>query len=299
MGMVIPGPIRGAAAWLILSQVAMATSASAIVFVAACVLDRPIDSWWYVAAFLGTWAVHLRDSAASCDAEDAISQPRRAAFFRDSLGWSRILPVIAALGAVGTSLLARPSWPTLVLLGVVAILGVLHARPRHPRTSSDDPGGTRGIKKFAAWKSVVVSTSWGVAAVGLPVLESTAPMDPPARATALWLLSLLIPILLADSLLLDLRDRIADRTFSLSTLAVRLGPRGIHALVGVLLGFAAVLILPGSVEVIEPPVWRRVALASVLGLAIPWSAWRLVRTNEPTVAFSMMGWRFLAAFAVL
>lgn len=299
MGMVIPGPIRRAASWLVLSQVAMAASASAIVFVASRGLDRPIDPWWYVAAFLGTWAVHLRDSAASCDAEDAISQPRRAAFFRGSVAWSRVLPVIAALGAVGTALLARPSWPTLVLLGVVAILGVLHALPRDARPSTDDPGGTRGIKGFAAWKSVVVSLSWGVAAVGLPVLESAAPVDQAVRHTATWLLLLLIPILLADSLLLDLRDRVADRTFGLSTLAVRLGPRGIHALVGLLLGFAAILILPGSVDVIDPPVWRRVALASILGLAIPWSAWRLVRTNEPAVAFSMMAWRFLATLAVL
>ena len=299
MGMVIPGQIRRAASWLVMSQVAMAASASAIVFAASRALDRPIDPWWYVAAFLGTWAVHLRDSAASCDAEDAISQPRRAAFFRNRLGWSRVLPVIAALGAVGTSLLARPSWPTLVMLSVVAILGVLHALPRDARPSTDDPGGTRGIKGFAAWKSVVVSLSWGVAAVGLPVLESATPVDQAVRHTATWLLLLLIPILLADSLLLDLRDRVADRTFGLSTLAVRLGPRGIHALVGLLLGFAAILILPGSVDVIDPPVWRRVALASILGLAIPWSAWRLVRTNEPAVAFSMMAWRFLATLAVL
>ena len=51
----------------ILIQIPMAASAAALLFATARLLGRPLDGAWYAAAFLGTWCVYLRDSAASCE----------------------------------------------------------------------------------------------------------------------------------------------------------------------------------------------------------------------------------------
>ena len=286
-------PIRRFASWLVLSQVAMAASAAALVFACSQVLERPISPWWYPCAFLGSWAVYLRDSAASCDAEDSISQPRRAAIFRGSTLWCVVLPMISGALAVAFGLLARPSAETLVLLGVVGVLGLLHALP------SSRNGRKKGFatKRFAAVKSIVVSIAWAVAAVGLPVLESGGDQNRSITMAAIWLAMLLVPLLLADSLLLDLRDRLADRDFGLRTIAVRVGPRGIHALVGSLLGLGVMMILLGASDAIDPIGWRRIGLAGCLGLFVTWLAWPILRRDEPGLAIAVMAWRFLAAVA--
>ena len=287
--------------WLVLSQLAMAASAAALIFACERTLDRPISPWWYAAAILGTWAVHLRDSAASCDAEDSISQPRRANLFRDHLIWSWILPVLAVTSGAIAALLARPSLPTLILLAVIGALGLLHALPtRSPsdRTPSAEPSNL-GVKRFAAGKSVVVSIAWTVAAVGLPLLESNDALDSTVWRAAIWLTLLLFPVLLADSLLLDLRDRIADRTFGLHTIAVRIGPRGVHAMVGILLAISVTVILLGASDAIDPVSWRRLGLASVFGLGLVWFGWRGFRRDEAGVAFAVMSWRFIAAIATI
>lgn len=286
-------PVRRFASWLVLSQIAMAASAAALVLACSEVLQRPISPWWYAAAFFGSWAVYLRDSAASCDAEDAISQPRRAAIFRGSGFRCLVLPGISGALAVAVGLLARPSLATIVLLGIVGGLGLLHALP----SSKADRSKGLATKRFAAVKSVVVSVAWAAAAVGLPVLESDPDPARPVTTAAIWLVILLVPLLLADSLLLDLRDRIADRDFGLRTIAVRIGARGIHALVGVLLGLTVLVILLGASDAIDPTGWRRIGLAGCLGLTLTWFAWPVLRRNEPGLAMAMMSWRFLAALA--
>lgn len=287
--------------WLVLSQLAMAASAAALIFACSRTLDRPISPWWYAAAILGTWAVHLRDSAASCDAEDSISQPRRANLFRGHLVWSWILPGLAAAGGAVLALLAHPSLPTLILLAVVGTLGLLHALPARASTTetpANEPSNL-GVKRFAAGKSVVVSITWAVAAVGLPLLEAGAGLDSTVWRAAIWMILLLFPVLFADSLLLDLRDRIADRTFGLRTIAVRVGPKGVHATVGILLGFSATMILLGGADAIDSENWRRLGLASVLGLGLVWFGWRGFRRDEAGVAFAVMSWRFIAALATI
>lgn len=282
------------AAGLVLSQVAMAASAACLVFACGRALDLSISPWWYAAAFLGSWCVYLRDSAASCDAEDAISQPRRAAIFRGSRGWSWWLPAAAAVAGAGCILMARPHLPTWVLLVVVAMLGLLHAAPLGRAAG---PG--LSTKRFAAVKSVVVSLAWSLAAVGLPLLESG---DAPDRATIVagaWLVALCTPVLLADSLLLDLRDRAADEAFDLRTIAVRIGARGVHATVAILLATSALAAFLGASDAIDPERWRRLAIATVLGLAIPWFNWRTIRRREVATAAAIMAWRFVAVLAVL
>ena len=283
--------IQGPLSLVVLSQVAMAASAAALVFACSQVLDRSISPWWYAAAFLGSWAVYLRDSAASCDAEDSISQPRRAALFRGSRTWCAVLPLLGGALGVACGLVAGPRPITLALLGAVGVLGLLHALP------SD--GGRVATKRFAAAKSIVVSIAWGLAAVGLPLLEGDGPTTDATWTTAGWLVVLLVPVLLADSLLLDLRDRIADRTFGLRTIAVRVGPRDVHAAIGILLAVSAATILLGASSAVDPSRWLRIGLATTLGMAVAWAGWRGWRGNEAGLAAAVMAWRFLAALATI
>jgi len=292
--------VRRLGSALVLTQIAMAASAACLVFACSRVLDRPVSPWWYGAAFLASWCVYLRDSAASCDAEDAISQPRRAAIFRGSRFWSWWLPGICAVGGAGCGLAAEPRSATMGLLAVMAILAGLHAR-RDGDASVETPRGPGGlsVKRFAAVKSIVVSIAWSAAAIGLCLLESPEPVSRPVVVASFWLAVLLTPVLLADSLLLDLRDRAADRTFGLHTIAVRIGPRGVHALVGVLLAIAAATTLLGAADAVRPELWRRTALATTLGLALPWFGWQAIRRDEVATALTVMAWRFLTALAVL
>ncbi len=285
---------------LVLTQIAMAASAAGLVFACSRVLDRPVSPWWYGAAFLGSWCVYLRDSAASCDAEDAISQPRRAAIFRGSRFWSWWLPGACALGGAGCALAADPRSATIGLLAVMSLLAALHAR-RSQNSSHDAPVGPAGfsVKRFAAIKSVVVSVAWSGAATGLCLLESPAPLDRSGLVAGIWFAVLVTPVLFADSLLLDLRDRVADRTFGLHTIAVRIGPRGVHALVAVMLAVAAITTLLGAADAIRPELWQRCATATTLGLAVPWFGWRAIRRDEVATAFTILAWRLLAALAVL
>lgn len=288
------GVIGRMLASLVLSQIAMAASAAGLVFACSRVLDRPISAWWFAAAFLSAWCVYLRDSAASCDAEDAISQPRRAAIFRGRRFWSWWLPGIAAVLGAGAALAAGPRTLTMALLAVMSVVAGLHAR-------RGDATGTAGlsVKRLAAIKSIVVSLAWSLAAVGLPLLESATEPDRAAIVAGVWLVMLTTPVLLADSLLLDLRDRAADQAFGLHTIAVRVGRRGVHALVAILLAIAAVVAILGVPDAIDHERWRRVATAAVLGLAVPWFGWRTIRRDEVATAFTIMAWRLLAALAVL
>ena len=91
--------------------------------------------------------------------------------------------------------------------------------------------------------TIRVSIAWSGAAVGLCLLESPAPLDRPVLVAGVWFAVLVAPVLFADSLLLDLRDRAADRAFGLHTIAVRIGPRGVLALVAVMLAVAAITTL--------------------------------------------------------
>ncbi len=289
---------------VVLTQIAMAASASCLLFASARVLERPISPWWYAAAFLASWCVYLRDSAASCNTEDAISQPRRAAVFRDRRFWSWWLPAGCAVGAATAALAADPRTMTMVLLAVMAIVAGMHARqagdePPATTTRRSSSPAALSVKRFASAKSIIVSIAWAGAAVGLCLLEAPTPIDRGVAVASMWLAALLTPVLLADSLLLDLRDRTADRTFGLHTIAVRVGPRGVHGLVGLLLAAAATVSVLGAHAAIDGERWLRLALATTLGLALPWFGWRSIRRDEVATAFTIMAWRFLAALAVL
>ena len=81
--------------------------------------------------------------------------------------------------------------------------------------------------------------------------------------------------------------------------AVRVGEAPTHAAVAVCLAVAAVVLLLGSHDTPNPIVWRRVALAGVLGLATAWLSWQALRKNEAATALGLMAWRFLAALAAI
>ena len=286
--------IPSSISWIVARQIPMAGSAAAIVFAATRYLGGAVSPWWYVAAFFGTWCVYLRDSAASCRAEDAISQPRRAAVFRDSVRWCRTAPFVSAIVAFVAIALARPSPTTWAVIATIGTLGLLHGLQNSPARSS---GRERPLAWMAVVKSPIVAAAWTLGAVALPILETESSTTPPTIAVILVAV-LLYLALLCDSLLLDLRDRIADRTFGLNTIAVRIGPRGIHAMVGLLVALMVLTSLVGIAGLDHAVSWRRISIACTLGIAVPWILWRRLEKDETTVTLSMMSWRYIAAASV-
>jgi hypothetical protein len=289
-------PLRaGPWARLVFLQVPMAASAASLIAATATILDRPLQPAWYLAAFLGTWCVYLRDSAASCDAEDRVSQPGRAALFRSSPFLRRTLPAIAAVAGLATLAWIRPTTPTTALLIAVGLLGLLHAFSVGGRTTSCSTGPPRLQSRLAILKSPMVSIAWAGAAVSLPVLEGRGPGISTATWSGAAMLGLpLIAILLGDSLLLDLRDRDADAQFHLRTIAVRLRPRTVHLLVGGLLLVAAIGFVLISIAGDTAISGLALGIPAVLGLAIAWAAWSSLRNREASLTLTVMAWRFLA-----
>ena len=286
----------GPAERIVYLQVPMAMSSASLIAATATTLDRPLDPAWYLAAFLGTWCVYLRDSAASCDAEDRVSQPGRAALFRSSAFLRTVLPVVVAGAGLATLAWIRPTgWTTALLLGV-GFLGLLHAVSVGGRTTSASEDHPPLRSRLAILKSPLVSIAWAAAAVSLPILEGRVPADSSHRWMDAVMLGLpLVAILLADSLLLDLRDREADARFQLRTIAVRLRPGTVHGIVGGLLVVAAAGIALDRITGDPAIPWLRFGIPVVLGLAAAWVAWPILRRHEAALAMSVMSWRFLAA----
>ncbi len=284
---------RSVASGFILIQIPMAASAAALLFSTAKFLGRPLDAGWYAAAFLGTWCVYLHDSAASCDAEDRISQPRRAAIFRSSRLLGTWMPLLSAVLGIGVLLFLEPSRPTITLLLVVAALGLLHAIPFGGSRGDDE--ARRDLKRFAVIKSPLVSIAWAVAAVALPILEGAHGMADSGRIgmTGVWLGGLLLPLLLADSLLLDVRDIDADRTFGLHTIAVRLGAERVRLLAGILIVVAVGIGMLAANRTNTPSNVIEVCVTAGIGLGLGWAFWPRLRHREATISIAMMGWRFL------
>ena len=81
------------------------------------------------------------------------------------------------------------------------------------------------------------------------------------------------------------------------TIAVRVGPHGVHAIVGGLLGLALLVVLFGASDAVDPTGWRRIGLAGGLGLSGAWFSWKNLRRDEAGLAIAVMAWRFLAAAA--
>ena len=290
---------RSAVSGFILIQIPMAASAAALLFSTAEFLGRPLDAGWYAAAFLGTWCVYLHDSAASCDTEDRISQPRRAAIFRSSRLLATWFPILSAVLGIGVLLSLEPSRPTITLLFVVAALGLLHAIPFGG--SRGNTGSRRDLKRFAVIKSPLVSIAWAVAAVALPILEGDhgTPDSGGIGLLGVWLGGLLLPLLLADSLLLDVRDIKADQAFGLHTIAVRLGAKRARLLSGVLIIVAVGIGLLATARIGTPSEWIPIWVTAGIGLGLGWAFWPRLRHQEATISIAMMGWRFLLPIPAL
>ena len=292
-----PNQASRAGLWarIVFLQVPMAFSAASLIAAMAITLGRPLEPAWYLAAFLGTWCVYLRDSAASCDAEDRISQPGRAALFRASPFLRTTLPAVIAVAGLATLAWIRPTVPTTVLLIGVGLLGLLHAFSVGNRAASRSEVPSRLQSRLAILKSPMVSVAWAAAAVSLPVLEGNGPGISTTTWTQATMLGLpLIAVLLGDSLLLDLRDRDADAQFHLRTIAVRLRPRTVHVIVGALLLIAAVGFGFDSIAGDTAVSSLAVGIPVVLGLATAWIAWPSLRNQEASLAMAVMSWRFLA-----
>ncbi|MCH2161190.1 MAG: hypothetical protein MK085_04870 [Phycisphaerales bacterium] len=281
------------------SQVLMAMSAAALVFASTRVLGVTISGWWYLVAGLGTWMIYLLDSARSMDAEDLRSQPRRAAMFRNHPFLGTVLPWLAGFLAVVATLLARPTWSMCWLLAGLGLIGLAYAIPVLPATTaSQGRTARRTLKQFAGLKPVTICVAWTGGAVLLPLLGASSGYEGPSWVAG-WLVALLFLLLLADTMLLDLRDRDGDQEQGLRTVAVRIGPTGTHLVVASCLGLAAVVLLAGGAEIPSHHLWLRIGLAGILGVTIPWLAWPSLRGHEVGTALGLMAWRFLAALAAI
>lgn len=290
---------RLSAALFVYSQTLMAGSAVALLFAATKVMAVSISGWWYLVAGLGAWMVYLLDSARSRDAEDRRSQPERADLFRRHRLLRSGLPWLAGgLGLVAT-ILARPGWEMVVLLAALGLVGLGYVIPAlPPQRGQAASSGRRTLKQFAALKPLTICVAWTAGATLVPLLAAaTVPVD--AAWTACWLGALFFPLLLADSLLLDLRDRDGDRAEGLRTVAVRLGTIRTHQVVGGCLAVTAVVVILGGARVPLADAWLRVGLAGLLGLGTAWLMWSSIRRNECSTAVGMMAWRYLAAVAAI
>ena len=277
----------------------MAGSAVALLFAATKVMEVSISGWWYLVAGLGAWMVYLLDSARSRDAEDRQSQPERAERFRRHRLLRSVLPWLAGGFGLLSAILARPDWKMtslLVALGLVGLAYVIPALP--PERRQITGGGRRTLKQFAALKPLTICVAWTAGATLVPLFAAaSAPHE--GAWTACWLGALFFPLLLADSLLLDLRDRDGDRAEGLRTVAVRLGPGRTHQAVGGCLAIAAVVVILGGSREYLDEAWLRVGLAGLLGLGTAWLAWPSIHRNESSTALGMMAWRYLVAVAAI
>ena len=279
----------------------MAASAAAILFASAQVLETTLSPWWYLLAGFGTWTIYLLDSARSRNAEDKRSQPERAALFQNSTTLRLLLPWLTGAIGVLAAILADPPLEAIWLLVVLGVLGIAYAVPLLPLGVGNTGDGSETsplntLKQFALLKPITICGAWTLGAVLVPTLAGTT--EPSAEAVVVLAL-LLMPLLLGDTLLLDLRDRDGDKEAGISTFAVRMGAKPTHGAVALCLAFAAVMMFLGAYAAINTSVWRRVALAGVLGLATAWLSWQALRRNEATTAFGLMAWRFLAALAAI
>jgi len=281
-----------AIAFLVHAQVMMALSAVAILFAGAQVLGAQLSGWWYLAAGLGTWTIYLLDSARSRNAEDQHSQPQRALVFQRLPALRLFLPLLSAtLGAMAI-LLAEPPAEAIWLLLALAAVGIAYVLPILPV-----PSGHRAtLKHFALLKPATICLAWTLGAVLLPALASAST---PAWSSVVALGLLFLPLLLGDTLLLDLRDREGDQDAGLETFAVRAGSQATHGAVALCLAWGALMVILGARWALDPESWRRVALAGVLGLATAWLGWRALRRSEASTALGLMAWRYLAALAAI
>lgn len=275
------------------SHIPMGLSAAALLYASARVLGVTLSPWWYAVAALGSWTIYLLDAARSRLDEDSLSQPERAALYCDHPTMRVILPWIAGALALVAALLADPPVAARWLLAALGAAGIAYAVPLLPGRS----GSLHTLKDVALLKPLSICLAWALGAVLLPSLAGVPPLA--AWPAATWLALFLFLILLADTLLLDLRDREGDEAAGVSTFAVRFGVLPSHAAVGVAIVVAAIVFVLGTAGSPDPARWRRVGLASLAGIALAWLFWGNLRRSEAATAAGVMAWRFLAALAAL
>jgi 4-hydroxybenzoate polyprenyltransferase len=277
-------------ALLVHAQLLMAASAAAVLYASARVLGIALSPWWFAAALLGTWTIYLLDAGRSRLDEDSLSQPERAALFCRHPYLYIVVPWITGAGAVIAAFLASPPPSTLWLLAALGAIGIAYAVPLLPSRT----GGFHTLKDVALLKPLSICLAWTLGAVLLPTLIAASP---PPWASVGALSCVFFLLLLADTLLLDLRDVEGDDAAGVSTFAVRFGTTATHAAVGGCLVLAGVATALGTPIAEHPDRWRRVGLIALASLALAWLFWPNVRRSEATTSAAMMAWRGCAALA--
>ena len=283
------------------SQIFMAVSAAALICASAHVMEVELSPWWYVTAILGTWMIYLLDAARSHDAEDQLSQPVKASLYRRHPSLGSILPWLAGAAGLFTTWLADPSFEMICLLIGLGIAGLAYVLPILPlgnhggNNPNDTPSRSfRTLKQIAVLKPITICLAWTAGSVLIPLLADGRPATT-MMVDAAWLCGLWFPLLLADTMLLDVRDLEGDQDQGLRTPAIRIGRGGSHLLVGSCLGVGWLVLLCGESSVMGDSPWLQVGMAGLLGLLAAWMSWPLLKHSEAGIALGLMGWRFLAA----
>lgn len=284
------------------SQILMAISAAALMCSSAHVMQIKLSPWWYASAILGTWMIYLLDAARSRDAEDRLSQPAKALLFRRHPSLGSMLPWLAGIAGCFTTWLAEPPFEMICLLIGLGIAGLAYVLPILPLRAHDPddrnetvlPRSFQTLKQIAILKPVTICLAWTAGSVLVPLLADGRPATT-TMIDAAWLCGLWFPLLLADTMLLDVRDLKGDQDQGLKTPAIRIGRRGSHLLVGACLVVGLLVLLIGESSGMAASHWLQVGSAGLLGLLATWMSWPWLRHSEVGIALGLMGWRFLAA----
>lgn len=272
------------------SQVPMALSAALFVWTCAALTGRSLNGWWYVAAFLGTWAVYLWDAGSRLTREDRINQPERATFFREYPLFRHAVPLLLVVPTLLSVWAAGPSLRTDVVLIAMIVISAAYVLRIIPVAQT-----RRRLKEIGTIKTYLITLAWLFGGIFLPL---SAGMRTEAGAAApMWAIcSFFCLLLFFDTLALDYRDRKGDRAAGLLTPAVQIGEETWYFLVGGML-FCLFIWWVGIRESGDPR-W-------IIGGGAMWfsaftaiAACRFMMGRNALYGSAIMFWRFAGAVGV-
>ncbi len=269
----------------------MALSATVFLWTGSQFTGRSLSGWWYVASFLGTWAVYLWDAGNGITREDQINQPERAKFYRTYPLFRHTIPIMLTIPTALAIWLAQPSWETDLLLLAMITIGAAYVLRIIPTKYT-----RKRLKEIGSIKTYLITIAWLLGGVFLPL--SAGVRTDAGPAAPLWvILSFLCLLLFFDTLALDYRDRRGDKSSGLVTIAVTIGKETRLFIAGGVF-FCGIYWLSG-IHKFEDPRWIFGAGAMwfaslTASLAIPFLIGR-----DATYGFAIMFWRFAGALGII
>jgi hypothetical protein len=274
------------------SQVEMALSATAYLYMCARALGSQLPVGLYVASFLGTWAVYLWDAERGAQSgEDALTQPGRSAFMLHFAPTIHALALVAMTVAMALVSMELHRWIVRGIAAMVFALGVGYVFRFLPWRSR-----FYRLKDLPFSKQTWVAAGWALGGVGLPALALPYAHGPRFLG-ALPLALVTFALLWLDTLLLDDRDRAGDRSRRLRSLAD--SPQFTRAVI--LAGSALLAIGAGAWGIFDvasrPGLWMLSAASAQLALGAAWVFHD--EGDEVAYGYAASLWRFTGAALAL